>query len=202
MGRPRRCRTDHRHAARAARRRPPGETAPAKRRELDMSGNARRDYRGLVMDPARGDLIGKHAVYPGIFDPITPGHLAVIERARKLFARVTVLIAVNSAKDPSSTQLQRAERARPQFPAHWDNVSVTAWAGLTVDFCRGHGVDVIVRGIRNRADLDHESRLAAMNYTAGFTTVLLPAEATLAGISSTILRELHNPARCLVPPDA
>jgi pantetheine-phosphate adenylyltransferase len=147
------------------------------------------------MDPARGDLTGRHAVYPGTFDPITPGHLAIIERARTLFARVTVLVAVNSAKDPSSTQLQRAERARQQLPAHWDNVSVAAWTGLTVDFCRGHGVDVIVRGIRNRADLDHESKLAAMNQTAGCTTVLLPAEAGLAGISSTILRELHSQAR-------
>jgi pantetheine-phosphate adenylyltransferase len=78
--------------------------------------------------------IGEHAVYPGTFDPVTPGHLDIMERARHLFARVTVLVAVNSDK-----QLRR------ELPAGWDNVSVAAWAGMTVAFCREHGASVIIR---------------------------------------------------------
>ena len=137
----------------------------------------------------RGRL-GEHAVYPGTFDPVTPGHLDVIERARHLFARITVLVAVNSEKQPVSTQLERAIQLRRKLPANWDNVSVTPWAGLTVDFCRQHGADVIIRGVRNRADLRHEYQLAAMNEAMGITTLLLPAQPSLAAMSSTVLRGL------------
>ena len=100
-----------------------------------------------------GSRLGEHAVYPGTFDPATPGHLDVIERARHLFARVTVLVAVNGYKQPSGTPSDRAVRLRRQLPADWDNVSVAAWAGLTVAFCRQHGAGVIIRGVRNRSDL-------------------------------------------------
>lgn len=135
-----------------------------------------------------GSLPGEHAVYPGTFDPVTPGHLDVIERARQLFARVTVLVAVNSEKQPASTPSERAIRLRGKLPAHWDNVSVTAWAGLTVAFCRQHGATVIIRGVRNQSDLRYEYQLAAMNEAVGITTLLLPARPGLAAMSSTALR--------------
>jgi len=77
-----------------------------------------------------------------------------------------------------------------ELPANWDNVSVTAWAGLTVEFCRQHGADVIIRGVRNRSDLPHEYQLAAMNESLGIATLLLPADPRLAAVSSTILRGL------------
>jgi pantetheine-phosphate adenylyltransferase len=79
---------------------------------------------------------------------------------------------------------------RRELPANWDNVSVTAWAGLTVEFCRQHGADVIIRGVRNRSDLPHEYQLAAMNESLGIATLLLPANPRLAAVSSTILRGL------------
>jgi pantetheine-phosphate adenylyltransferase len=132
---------------------------------------------------------GEHAVYPGTFDPVTSGHLDIIERARHLFARVTVLVAVNADKQPAITSSERAVRLRRELPANWDNVSVTAWAGLTVAYCRQHG-GVIIRGVRNRSDLPHEYRLAAMNEHLGVTTLLLPARPGLAGMSSTVLRGL------------
>jgi pantetheine-phosphate adenylyltransferase len=59
---------------------------------------------------------GEHAVYPGTFDPITPGHLDIIERARHLFARVTVLVAVNADKQPAGSQSERAIRLRRELP--------------------------------------------------------------------------------------
>ena len=103
-----------------------------------------------------GSRLGEHAVYPGTFDPITPGHLDIIERARHLFARITVVVAVNRDKQPATTQSERVIQLRRELPADWDNVSVTAWARLTVEFCRQHGADVIIRGVRNRSDLPHE----------------------------------------------
>lgn len=135
-------------------------------------------------------LLGQHAVYPGTFDPVTPGHLDIIERARHLFARVTVLVAVNGDKQPSGTPSDRAARLRRELPAGWENVSVAAWAGLTVAFCRQHGAGVIIRGVRNRSDFLHEYQLAAMNEAMGITTLLLPAQPGLAAVSSTVLRGL------------
>jgi pantetheine-phosphate adenylyltransferase len=133
---------------------------------------------------------GEHAVYPGSFNPVTRGHLHVIERARDLFVRVTVLVAVNSGKQPATTPSERATRVRRELPAGWDSVSVAAWAGLTADFCRHHGAGVIIRGVRNRSDLLDEYQLAAMNQTMGITTMLLPAQPALAVVSSTALRGL------------
>ena len=143
------------------------------------------------MSNATGESrLGEHAVYPGTFDPVTPGHLDIIERARHLFARVTVLVAVNSNKQPTSTQSERATQLRQKLPANWDNVSVTTWTGLTVAFCRQHDADVIIRGTRNRSDLRHEYQLAAMNEAVGVSTLLLPARPSMAPMSSTVLRGL------------
>ena len=139
-------------------------------------------------------LLGEHAVYPGTFDPITPGHLDIIERARHLFARITVLVAVNDDKHPASSPSERAIQLRRELPANWDNVSVVAWAGLTAAFCQQHGADVIIRGVRNQSDMRHEYQLAAMNETLGITTLLLPATPGLAAISSTVVRGLHHDA--------
>lgn len=144
----------------------------------------------MMFNATDGSLLGEHAVYPGTFDPITPGHLDIIDRARHLFRRITVLVAVNSGKQPTGTQWERAIQVRRKLPADWDNVSVTAWAGLTVVFCRQHGADMIIRGVRNRSDLRHEYRLAAMNEDLGITTVLLSAKPELAAVSSTVVRGL------------
>jgi pantetheine-phosphate adenylyltransferase len=137
----------------------------------------------------RGGL-AEHAVYPGTFDPFTPGHFYVIERARHLFARVSVLVAVNADKRPTRTPSERAIQLRRELPANWDNVSVAAWAGLTAAFCRQHGASVIIRGVRNRSDFRHEYQLAAMNEAMGVTTLLLPAQPRLMALSSTVPRGL------------
>jgi pantetheine-phosphate adenylyltransferase len=137
---------------------------------------------------ASGSRLREHAVCPGTFDPITPGHPDIIERVRHLFARITVLVAVNGNEQPASTPSERAIQVRRELPAHWDDVSVTARAGLTVAFCQQHGAGVIIRGARNRSDLRHEYQLAAMNQALGITTLLLPAKPGLATMSSTVLR--------------
>jgi pantetheine-phosphate adenylyltransferase len=69
-----------------------------------------------------------------------------------------VLVAVNGHMQPPATQSERAIQLRRELPADWDNVSVTAWAGLTVDFCRQQGAGVIIRGVRDESGLRHEYR--------------------------------------------
>lgn len=76
----------------------------------------------------------------------------------------------------------------PELPSHGDNVSVTARSGLTLAFCRQHGADVIIRGVRNRSDVRHEYQLAAMNEPWGHHHVLVPSKPGLAAMSSTVLR--------------
>jgi len=92
---------------------------------------------------------------------------------------------------PHHTRSSRHHGAGTELPENWDNVSVVAWAGLTVAFCRQHGAGVIIRGARNRSDLRHEYQLAAMNEALGITT-LLPAQPGLAAMSSTLLRGLGS----------
>ena len=141
-----------------------------------------------MSDPTGGSRLGEHAVFPGSFNPVTEGHLDIVGRARHLFARVTVLVAVNSDKQPGRTQSERVIQVRRELPAGWDNVSVTAWSGLTVAFCRQHGADVLIRGVRNGRDMRREYQLAAMNEVMGITTLLLPAQPELTAVSSTVLR--------------
>jgi pantetheine-phosphate adenylyltransferase len=128
------------------------------------------------------------AVYPGTFDPFTAGHLDVVERARRLFEHVTVLVAVNDEKQPAASGPARAAAVRAALPAGWGNVTVVAWAGLTAAYCRGHGIGVIVRGVRNAGDAVRECQLAAMNEALGVPTLLLPARPELAAMSSTVVR--------------
>ena len=128
------------------------------------------------------------AVYPGTFDPFTDGHRDLVDRARRLFDNVTVLVAVNGEKQPTRPAAERAQNIRAALPADWANVTVTAWTGLTATYCHQHGSGVIIRGVRNATDGLHEHQLAAMNETLGITTLFIPARPELATISSTAVR--------------
>ncbi|MEV4813568.1 pantetheine-phosphate adenylyltransferase [Micromonospora avicenniae] len=130
------------------------------------------------------------AVYPGSFDPFTPGHLNVVDRARDLFDEVVVLVAVNSDKHPGVDEEDRAAAVRAILPVEWTSVTVAAWSGLTSTYCRHHEVGVIVRGVRNTTDLRSEYQLAAMNQSLDVPTVFLPARPELAAVSSTAVRTL------------
>jgi pantetheine-phosphate adenylyltransferase len=144
-----------------------------------------------VLDGSDGGGGPARAVYPGTFDPFTPGHVDVVDRSRRMFDHVTVLVAVNGAKRPSREPDARAQQIRRLLPAQWANVTVAAWQGLTVDYCRRHGCGVIVRGVRNSTDWRGEYELAAMNEALGVTTLFLPARPELATTSSTAVRTLQ-----------
>ncbi|MFG1866639.1 pantetheine-phosphate adenylyltransferase [Micromonospora arborensis] len=132
------------------------------------------------------------AVYPGSFDPFTPGHLNVVNRARAVFDEVVVLVAVNGIKHPGTDEEERAAAVRAVLPVEWTTVTVAAWRGLTSTYCRRHDAAVIVRGLRNTTDLQNEYQLAAMNQSLGVPTVFLPAQPELAAVSSTAVRTLAS----------
>ncbi|MEU5941018.1 pantetheine-phosphate adenylyltransferase [Micromonospora sp. NPDC047548] len=135
-----------------------------------------------------GDPRSSRAVYPGTFDPFTDGHRDLVDRARRLFEHVTVLVAVNDKKRPTKTGAERALDIRATLRADWENVTVVAWSGLTAAYCQQHGAGVIIRGVRNAIDAVREYQLAAMNETLGTTTLFMPARPELATISSTAVR--------------
>ncbi|MFD6565776.1 pantetheine-phosphate adenylyltransferase [Micromonospora profundi] len=135
-----------------------------------------------------GAAPGLLAVYPGTFDPFTPGHRDLVARARVMFDRIIVLLAVNANKQPTVEAAARAVQVRDAMPAAWDNVEVDSWTGLTHAYCVRRGATVIVRGVRTAADLRYEYQLAAMNEQLGVQTVWLPPRTHLAAVSSTAVR--------------
>jgi len=133
------------------------------------------------------------AVFPGTFDPITNGHIALIERAATLFSHLIVGIGENMQKQPlfeSQARLQFAQAALSPFK----NVSVKAFKGLVVDFAGAQGAKVIVRGIRSSTDFDYESQLAQYNrrLASKIETLFLVAEGQSAFISSSFVREVAH----------
>jgi pantetheine-phosphate adenylyltransferase len=148
--------------------------------------------------------MGKHAIYPGSFDPITLGHVDVIERAAQMFDRVTVVIARNSKKTPLFDEQERLEMAIESLH-HLDNVSVVVHAGLIVDFARDHGASVIVRGIRAVTDFEYEFQIALMNrkLQPQVSTIFLMPHEKYTYLNSSIIRELsryHQNLTEFVPP--
>ena len=119
------------------------------------------------------------AIYPGTFDPVTNGHLDVIERAATTFNSVVVAVAVNPAKHPTFTMEERVEMIRESCQ-HLDNVEVTCFTGLLVEFAAQVGAPVIVKGLRAVSDFEFEFQMAQMNrkLNPGVETVFLTWPAT------------------------
>jgi pantetheine-phosphate adenylyltransferase len=104
----------------------------------------------------------KLCIYPGTFDPVTYGHLDVLERAAKLFEHVTVAVAVSSTKNALFTADQRVELVRANL-GHLPNVDVLSFEGLLVEFARQHKAHAIIRGLRALSDFEFEFNMALMN---------------------------------------
>lgn len=130
------------------------------------------------------------AICPGSFDPVTHGHLDIIERTAALFSEVIVGVGRNSAKNYLFEPEERLEMLRDAC-AHLPGVSVLPLSGLLVDFCAEHGVDVIVKGLRFASDFEFELQMAQMNYAVRpIETVMLPTSKEWAHLSSTMIREI------------
>ena len=132
------------------------------------------------------------AMYPGTFDPITLGHEDLVRRAARLFDHVIVAIALDTgSKVPMFTYDERVEMAK-QALKHHDNVEIKGYSGLTVEYARENGHQVIIRGLRAVSDFEYEFQLANMNraLTEEVETVFLTPTDMYTYISSTLVREV------------
>lgn len=134
----------------------------------------------------------KVAVFPGSFDPITLGHLDIIERSIPLFDEIIVAIGFNSTKqsglfaiDDRIEQIQAATK-------HIKGVSVKSYEGLTIEFCKKNNAKTIIRGLRNTVDFEFEKSIAQMNKNLqpDIETIFLFTDPKLAAINSSIVRDI------------
>jgi pantetheine-phosphate adenylyltransferase len=130
-------------------------------------------------------------MYPGTFDPITNGHHELVRRAARLFERVVVAVAASPHKAPVFGLEERIGLAR-QVLSDIGNVSVDGYQGLTVEYARAHGLQVVIRGLRAVSDFEYEFQLATMNrhlLPEVETIFMTPAE-QYTFISATFVREV------------
>jgi len=145
----------------------------------------------------------KLAVYPGSFDPLTNGHVDIIERGTRLFDKIIVAILVNVEKSPLFSMEERIDIVREVFKGR-PNVEVDTFDGLLVDYVAKRKADVIVRGLRALSDFETEFQMALMNRRLGphiETVFMMPAE-QYTYISSRLIKEvfsLGGQVRGLVP---
>ncbi len=129
------------------------------------------------------------AVCPGSFDPATHGHLDIIRRTARLADEVVVAVGENMAKNALFTPPERVAMLE-EACAEWDNVSVTLFRGLLVQFCAASDIGLISKGVR-AADFAFEVQMAQMNRRlSGVETVLLPTDPQWAFVSSSLVREV------------
>ena len=133
----------------------------------------------------------RHCIYPGTFDPLTYGHLDVLERATKLFDRVTVAVSDNPTKGPLFTSAQRLAMLQPNI-ARFPNVVVTKFDNLLVEFAHQQGACAIIRGLRAISDFEFEFNMALMNrhLQPGVETIFVMPNEEFSYTSSTLVKQV------------
>jgi len=130
------------------------------------------------------------AVYPGVFDPVTLGHMDIIRRGSALFGRLIVAVAINPSKQSLFSTEERLAMVRDAAD-DLAGVAVDSYEGLTVEYVRSHGASVILRGLRQHSDFEYEYQLALTNRTiSGIETIFVMADERVAYISSRLVREV------------
>ena len=145
------------------------------------------------------------AVYPGSFDPITNGHLDIIERASKIFVKVVVGVLNNKNKKPKFTSEERVMLIK-KVTEHFPNVETASFDGLLVDFAREHSASVIIKGLRTVNDFEYEFQMALLNKTLDndCETMFMMTNSKYSYISSSMVNELagyNGDLAGLVPTD-
>lgn len=134
----------------------------------------------------------RRAVCPGSFDPITNGHLDIIERASELYDELVVAVLVNpdkAGKFDVDTRIAMIEEST----AHLPRVTVDSFHGLLVDYCRDHGIEVIVKGLRAISDFEYEVQMAQMNRgLSGIETVFMPTGPEHGHLSSSLIKAVAH----------
>lgn len=131
-------------------------------------------------------------IYPGTFDPITNGHLDIIERSAVIFPRILVAVANSPSKKPLFSLEERVELVR-QSVVHLSNVEVFGFSDLLANVIKQHNISAIIRGVRTTTDFEYELQLAALNrlLTKGVDSLFFPPVEKWAFVSSTIVREIY-----------
>lgn len=131
-------------------------------------------------------------IYPGTFDPITNGHLDIIERSAVIFPRVLVAVANSPSKKPLFSLDERVELVR-QSVAHLSNVEVLGFSDLLANVIKQHNISAIIRGVRTTTDFEYELQLASLNrlLTKGVDSLFFPPAEKWAFVSSTMVREIY-----------
>ena len=148
----------------------------------------------------------KTAVYPGSFDPVTKGHLNIIERAAKLFDRVIVCVMVNADKSSPLFSLEQRKEHLRRVTAHLENVVVDAHDGLLAEYARQNGCCTVIKGLRAGSDFEKEFQMAMINRKLNpkLDSLFLTAEHQYMYLSSSIVKELAHYGAALgdfLPPE-
>ncbi len=138
-----------------------------------------------------GGKRGVHAIYPGSFDPLTFGHVDVIERAAHIFDHVLVAVVVNPQKREPLFSLDERKRLIEESMRHLDNVDVADFRGLLAHYVKVKQIDVIVKGLRVVSDFESEMSTALMNRSlSNVDTVFLPSDPRYSFLSSSLVKEV------------
>ncbi len=135
----------------------------------------------------------RKAIYPGSFDPVTNGHLNIIERAAKNFDELIVCVMINAEKHPVFTASERVELIR-RAARHVPNITVMESSSLLADFAREQDCGVIIKGLRALSDFEHEFQMALINHklNPGLDTMFLTTEHQFMYLSSSIVKEMAH----------
>ena len=133
----------------------------------------------------------KHCIYPGTFDPVTNGHLDVLERASRLFKHVTVAVALSTTKTPLFSAAERVNFVRANT-TRLKNVKVVSFDGLLVDFARQQKANAIIRGLRALSDFEFEFNMALMNrhLEPKVETIFVMPNEAYSYTSSTLVKQI------------
>ena len=134
----------------------------------------------------------KRVVCPGSFDPITYGHLDIVERASSIFDEVVIAVMVNKTKQTLFTVEERIEMIS-EVTSRYKNVTVDSWSGLLVDYCRANKIPTIVKGLRAVSDFDYELQMSQVNLQLqGVETLFMSTAPSHSFLSSSLVKEIAS----------